>query len=145
MHPLLQDCCFVYPLKIHWGDMDAFQHVNNTQYFRYFEHARMGHFEQIGLMDLLETHNQSAIIAEIRCRFKAPLTYPDNIWIGVKVADLQKDQFTHRYTVVSERLDRIAAEGDARVVFYDYSSMGRCDLPPHHYQLLQQQAVGTGN
>ena len=25
-------------LKVQWGDMDAFNHVNNIMYFRYFEY-----------------------------------------------------------------------------------------------------------
>ena len=29
------------PLKLRWGEMDALGHVNNTEYFRYFEQARV--------------------------------------------------------------------------------------------------------
>ena len=39
-----------YPLSIEqdvlWGDMDAFQHVNNAVYFRYFEDIRLNFFEK---------------------------------------------------------------------------------------------------
>lgn len=28
-------------IKIRWGDMDAFGHVNNTVYFRYMEQTRI--------------------------------------------------------------------------------------------------------
>ena len=29
-------------VTLHWGEMDAFQHLNNVQYFRHFETARIG-------------------------------------------------------------------------------------------------------
>ena len=42
-----------YPVALEvpvaWGDVDAFGHVNNTIYFRWFESARMAHFERVGL------------------------------------------------------------------------------------------------
>ncbi len=28
-------------MPIRWGDMDAFEHVNNTVYFRYMEQVRI--------------------------------------------------------------------------------------------------------
>ena len=34
---------------VHWGDMDAFGHVNNAKYFTYCESARISYFEAIGL------------------------------------------------------------------------------------------------
>ena len=41
-----------YPLVLSedviWGDMDAYGHVNNKVYFRYFEDARIAYFDRIG-------------------------------------------------------------------------------------------------
>ena len=41
----MQDLEKEYPVVIEqpliWGDMDAYQHVNNTVYFRYFEDVRI--------------------------------------------------------------------------------------------------------
>ena len=38
-----------YPVVLNqdiiWGDMDAFGHINNTVYFRYFEDARIAYFD----------------------------------------------------------------------------------------------------
>ena len=39
---------------VRWGDMDAFGHVNNTVYFRYFEQARIGYFEQVQAMEYMQ-------------------------------------------------------------------------------------------
>lgn len=34
-------------IPVAWGDMDAFAHVNNTVYLRWFESARIAFFEQV--------------------------------------------------------------------------------------------------
>ena len=42
-------------IPVIWGDMDAFQHVNNTVYFRYFENVRIEYFELVGINRLMAT------------------------------------------------------------------------------------------
>ncbi len=129
IHPLLSDCVLTYTHKVAWGEMDAYNHVNNTVYFRYFENTRMLHFQMLGLADLKEKTNLGPILGETRCRFKAPLTFPDTVHVGVKVKDAGDDHFTHIYTMVSERLNCIAAEGDGKIIFYDYNAGCRANMP----------------
>lgn len=130
IHPLLPDnSVAVYTHQVTWGEMDAYNHVNNTVYFRYFENTRMLHFQMLGLADLKQRENLGPILAETRCRFKAPLTFPDTVHVGVQVKDVGDDRFTHVYTLVSERLNCVAAEGDAKIVMYDYSAGRKANLP----------------
>ena len=103
--------------------MDARAHVNNAVYFRYFEAARMGYFEEAGVLtDSLAGSGRGRILASTGCRFRAPLTYPDLVSIGARVARLGRDRFSMEYRAVSHKLDRVAAEGDALVVVYDYDA-----------------------
>lgn len=47
---ILASCAVVIERPVIWGAMDAYQHVNNTVYFRYFEDARIEYFERARLM-----------------------------------------------------------------------------------------------
>lgn len=138
MHPLLEDYALVYTHKVTWGEMDAFEHVNNTEYFRYFEHARIAHFDEIGMLKYKEEHNCGPILGETRCRFRIPLEHPDTVYIGVKVENLGEDRFTHIYTVVSEKHNAIAAEGEGKIVYYDYNNSCKTALPQHLRQQLER-------
>ena len=40
-----QDFPVILPIRVAWGEMDAFQHVNNVSYIRYFESARIAYME----------------------------------------------------------------------------------------------------
>ena len=125
-HALLADYPVVVEVDVAWGDMDAFAHVNNTMYFRYFETAR------IAFLDRIAFRGESGIgpiLASTHCRFRRPLTYPDAVLVGARVSEIGDDRFTHEYRLVSRSLDEVAAEGGGVVVAYDYGRKTRCDIP----------------
>jgi acyl-CoA thioester hydrolase len=113
-----------YPVVIEtpvaWGEMDAFQHLNNVVYFRYFESARIAYFEKLDVLDLMNRTGIGPILAATSCKFRTPLTYPDKVLIGAKVINIQEDRFTMNYLVVSTRLKKMAAEGDGLIVAFNY-------------------------
>ncbi|MCU0283960.1 MAG: acyl-CoA thioesterase [Candidatus Nanopelagicales bacterium] len=112
-----------------WGDMDALGHVNNTTYFRWFESARIDYFARLGWDADLAAGGVGPILAQTSCTYRAPLTHPDEVVLGARVEDVGEDRFTMRYRVVSQRLGRVAAEGEARVVAFDYGAGRKAALP----------------
>ncbi|MCC6748241.1 MAG: acyl-CoA thioesterase [Deltaproteobacteria bacterium] len=134
----LSDYKVILPVVVGWGDMDAFAHVNNTVYFRYFEHARIAYFERALVVPSSEGTAQATvavptgvgpILASASCRFKAPVRYPDRVQVGIRVSELADDRFTMRYAIYSERLARIAAEGDGVIVAFDYGTGKKASVP----------------
>ena len=77
-------------IPIQWGDMDAFGHVNNIVYLKFFESARIAYFEKMGIVGDTAS-NTGPILASTQCKFIYPLRYPDNIWATAKVIDTQKN------------------------------------------------------
>lgn len=123
-----------YPLvlsqELNWGDMDAFQHINNAVYFRYFEDARIADFEKMKIVEHKNETQIGPILASTRCDFRAPLTYPDTIQIATVVQDIRRKRFTMKYLVYSHRLKQVAAEGEGLIVYYDYQRGESCAIPP---------------
>lgn len=117
-------------IRVAWGEMDAFAHLNNTVYFRYFESARIAYFEQ---MAILHGGGPPAgvapILAATACRFRAPVTYPDTLRIGARVVEVGEDRFKMEYLVHSERLQRVVAQGEGVVVSFDYAAGRKTTLP----------------
>ncbi|MCP5325341.1 MAG: acyl-CoA thioesterase [Oceanospirillaceae bacterium] len=130
-----------FPIVIHqpviWNDMDAYQHVNNTVYFRYFEDARMAYFEKTRVSEFKELHGIGPILASTRCDFRAPLTYPDNLRIGARVVEIAEKKFVMQYRVVSEKLNAVAAEGEGLIVYYDYQNARSCKIPAEILSAMQ--------
>jgi len=125
----LEDCPIVIEIPVAWGDMDAFQHVNNVAYFRYFESARILYSEKLGLHKLKDETGIGPILGSTSCKYRLPLTYPDTISEGAKVIDIAEDRFTMKYVIVSHQHQKIAAEGDGVVVMYNYREGKKTTLP----------------
>ncbi len=126
---LLADYPTVIQIPVAWGDMDAFGHVNNTVYLRYFESARIAYFEALGTMETMAATGIGPILAETSCRFKLPLNYPDTVAAGARVTELAAERFLMHHRVVSHRHGRVAAEGDGRIVSYDYNAKTKAAPP----------------
>ncbi len=120
---------FVITQEVIWRDMDAYQHVNNAVYFRYFEDVRMAFFESIGAVRHKNETQVGPILASTRCDFRAPLEYPDRIQVATAIEDLRPKRFTMKYAVWSEAHDALAAEGEGLLVYYDYDAGRSCEIP----------------
>jgi len=122
-----------YPLVLSqdliWSDMDSYQHINNAVYFRYFEDVRIAYFEKVGVNEYKEKTEIGPILASTTCDFRAPLTFPDTIQIATVIEDIQRNRFKMKYLVYSERLNKIAAEGEGLIVYYDYQRERSCEIP----------------
>jgi acyl-CoA thioester hydrolase len=125
----LADYPVVIDLPVVWGEMDAYGHVNNIIYFRYFETARMAYFERVDYPDFLERNPLGPILASTSCRFRAPLAFPDRVSVGARVARVDEDRFVMFYAVYSHRLQKIAAEGEGTIVCFDYRENRKAPLP----------------
>ncbi|KNC79240.1 hypothetical protein SARC_08364 [Sphaeroforma arctica JP610] len=68
-NPVIEDYPVVQTLDVQWGEMDAFQHVNNVTYFRYFETARMEYFERIQYLQHMDKGKGGPILGETTCKY----------------------------------------------------------------------------
>jgi acyl-CoA thioester hydrolase len=116
-------------VDVAWSDMDAFAHVNNAVYFRWFESARIAYFHALGFSDRRQTADIGPILASTHCRFRIPVTFPDRMHVGARVTEVSVDRFTMAYRAFSERHNAVAAEGGGIIVAYDYASGTKALLP----------------
>jgi acyl-CoA thioester hydrolase len=109
--------------------MDALGHVNNVVYFRYFESARVAYLTKINFMDLAANDGVGPILASTQCDFRKALAYPDTVMIGARVIEIGSDRFTMEYRLVSQHLQKVAAEGKGTLVAYNYREKRKTELP----------------
>ena len=129
MNKLEKDYPITLVQDVIWNDMDAFGHVNNTVFFRYFEDVRWEFFNRSGVNEYKAEHNIGPILAATNCDFKLPLTFPDRIHIGARYTVPSPKKIHMQYAVYSEKLDGIAAEGEGLLVYYDYDQGRSCEIP----------------
>lgn len=102
-------------IEVAWGDMDAFGHVNNTVFFRYFESTRIAYMRALGAMSA-EQDDFLPVVASARCDFLAPVVFPDTVLGETRVSRLGGSSLTMQYQLTSRAQKKIVAKGEAVIV-----------------------------
>jgi acyl-CoA thioester hydrolase len=122
----LPDFPILVPLVVQWGDMDAFQHVNNVVYLRWFESARMALLTAI---DFTSGAGTGPILHSQACRYRRPLYGPDDIVSAARIVNVGDDRFDVELAIWSQREQAVAATGTATMVAFDYTNKQKAQLP----------------
>lgn len=113
-------------IAVAWGDMDAFRHVNNTVYLRWFESARIAYFENVGLIEYDAT---GPILARASVDYRRAVAYPDTVTVAATVVRFGTTSFEMRYRATSRaQAGAVVAEGDSIIVLFDYASSTKVPL-----------------
>lgn len=125
---LLSDFPVVIEFPLHWGEMDALGHVNNTRYFAWFESARIRTFERIGV-DAAGPRSIGPILATTTCDFLRPITYPAHVRVGCRVTKIGTTSLTMDYAVLCAGDDALRARGSSVIVLVDYATGAKVPVP----------------
>jgi acyl-CoA thioester hydrolase len=140
---LLHDFPVVVVQPVVWGDMDAYGHVNNTVYFRYFENARLEYFIRLGWPAVEDATGVGPILRDTSARFRLALTYPDIIAIGARAVKLETDRFFLEHKIVSQQRGAVVTEGTGTVVAYHHGDGQKMPLPAAVAEAIRRLEGGT--
>ena len=116
-------------LPVQWGDQDAFGHVNNTVFLRWFESARIAFLSHIGLSHLMETQGIGAILAAVQCNYRRQVHYPDTVHVGARLGRIGRTSVILHHEVYSETIGGVVTDGESTVVVFDYREQRPLRIP----------------
>lgn len=118
-------------IPVTWAEMDAFGHVNNAVYFRYFESSRIEYLRQAGWFELPTAPGGrvGVILHSVQARFRRPVTFPDTLLVSSRLLELSNDRFTLEHEVWSTKLNELATQGQGLIVSYDYALGEKTPIP----------------
>ena len=119
---LLSDFPDVVAVQVQWGDQDAFGHVNNTVFLRWFEIARISYVDRLGLSHDVSKGSFAPILAALTCNFRSQVTFPDRISVGTRVSRVGNRSLVMDHAIFSDRLQAIVADGTSTIVHFDYAA-----------------------
>lgn len=87
-------------LKVRFYELDPYDHVNHTNYFSYFETARIEYLTDLGwgLVELKEQGIQ-LVVVELTARFLAAARYGEELAIHTWVQDVGRVRSTWQQTM----------------------------------------------
>lgn len=98
-------------LGVRWGDMDAFNHVNNAVYLRYLEEARVQWLAGIAGMSL--TDSIAPVLVASHVNYRKPIEWPGEIVVELFIEKLGSSSLTMGH--------RMLAAADSTVLYSDGS------------------------
>ena len=116
--------------RVRFGDLDAMQHMNNVQFLRYFETARIDYVTSLFPEHMPTSRQQFGFIfAECKISYRSPAHYRDDIRTRVwplKIGNASVHLAFEMHALPDERL---VAEGYGVLVGYDYAAAKSHPLP----------------
>lgn len=129
---LLKDYPSVITLPVQWGDQDAFGHVNNVIYFRWYESARIDYMNLLEV-DGFDVERAKApvgpIVASIKCDYKLQLKFPETVHIGTRVVKFGNTSMQIDHAIFSEVHQCISTTSESTLVIFDYHNNQPVRIP----------------
>ncbi len=129
-------------LPVQWGDQDAFGHVNNVVYFRWFESARIDLLNLFPSSVTMSGSGLGPILASIKCDYRRQLRFPDTVYIGSRMTRVGRSSADIGHAVISHSQDQVVAEGSSVIVIFDYTTQRVTRIPDDLRSLFEQSMAG---
>ena len=129
--------------RVRFGDLDAMQHMNNVEFLRFFETARIDY-----LMGVVPEHHPGSrqqfgfIFAECHIAYRSPVLFDEEVTIGCAIADVRRSSF--RVTFEMHVAGRLAADGYGVLVGFDYDAQRAARLPEGLKGRMEAEAEADG-
>jgi acyl-CoA thioester hydrolase len=116
--------------RVRFGDLDAMQHMNNVEFLRFFETARIDWFAAV-LPGHVPGNRQAFgfIFAECHIVYRAPAFFGDEIRTWIRPSEMKRSSIRLDFEMRVEADDRLVADGSGALVGYDYDAGTPRPLP----------------
>ncbi|MGH7102242.1 MAG: acyl-CoA thioesterase [Acetobacteraceae bacterium] len=131
------DYRYFQAITTRWKDNDAFGHVNNVEYYSYFDTAVTFFLVEHGLIGVAGS-DIITVVVETGCRFHASVAFPDRVTVGVRVARIGATSVRYEIAVFRNDEDAAAADGHFVHVYVDRATMRPVPVPA-----ASRAALGT--
>jgi acyl-CoA thioester hydrolase len=139
--PVPADFPVLHPITTRWKDNDVYGHVNNVEYYSFFDSAINTTLIRDGGLDI-ERGAVIGVCAESRCRYHASVSFPGTVRCGVRVDRLGRSSVTYGLGLFGEE-DRLVAEGSFVHVFVDRDERRPTPIPDRLRSALAALVVAS--
>ncbi|TWT90604.1 Acyl-CoA thioester hydrolase YbgC [Pseudobythopirellula maris] len=103
-----------FDLEVRYYETDGQGVVHHSNYFRYFELARVELLKQVGhdYADL-ERDGYMLVVSKIDCRYRSPARYGDLLRIHIRTTRARGARIDHEYRIACG--ERLIAEGHSTI------------------------------
>lgn len=125
-------------IKVQWSDMDATHQVNSTQFFTWFETARVEYFIRLGL-DMIDNDDEPGFrVKQQNITYQTPVSYPDTIVIGIRTLFVDENKMEMEAVFYSRRHHTLIAKGSAIMEAFQFQTNTTLQIPLNIQRRISQ-------
>ena len=115
-------------IQTRWMDNDVYGHVNNVQYYSYFDTAVNAFLIARGVLDI---HKGEVVgfVVDSGCAYFSPVAFPDVVHVGIRVAKLGNSSVRYEIGIYRNDEQAPAAVGHFVHVYVERSSNRSVPIP----------------
>ncbi|HEX9173616.1 MAG TPA: thioesterase family protein [Telluria sp.] len=127
-------------IQTRWMDNDVYGHVNNVQYYSYFDTAVNQFLIERGVLDI---HKGDVVgfVVDSGCSYFSPLAFPDTVHVGIRVARLGSSSVRYEIGIYRNEDAMPAASGHFVHVYVDRASNRSVPIPDAVREVLQMITI----
>ncbi|MGB8633813.1 MAG: thioesterase family protein [Rhodanobacteraceae bacterium] len=119
---------FHTPVEVRWGDMDAYNHVNNARYLTYLEQARLAWLNTLD-RSWLGPHC-APVLAAAQVNYRKPITWPASVEVILECQRLGSSSVTVGHRIIdADKPDTLYCDGHTVLVWIDPQAGTPVPLP----------------
>jgi acyl-CoA thioester hydrolase len=131
-------------LQTRWADNDVYGHVNNVEYYAFFDTVINRWLIREGGLDI---HGGGVIgvCAESHCTYTDGFAFPDDIEAGLRVGRLGNSSVTYEIGLFAVGAEEPWATGWFVLVFVDAATRRPAEMPPRLRESLERLRIEGGS
>ena len=124
------------PIPTRWMDNDAYGHVNNVQYYSYFDTTVNQFLVHKGLLDI-QNSPVVGLVVETSCRYAKSIVFPDLVHAGLKVAHIGNSSVRYELGLFKGDDEEACAEGYFIHVYVERATNKPVPVPDEMRKVLE--------
>lgn len=126
--PSLSDYPYTVELSTRLQDNDENGNINNVAFYSFFDTA-VSRFLKAHCDASLRSSNVVTYVVSSQCQYIAPASYPDAIFVGLRVVKVGRSSVTYGLTVYAGESKRRVAHGQFVHVYVDKKTNNAVPVP----------------
>ena len=115
-------------LPTRWMDNDLYGHVNNVNYYSYFDTAIANFLIERGGFEP-QSASVIGVAVDTACRFHSSVAFPDLLDVGLRIGHLGNSSVRYEIGIFRAAADSAAADGHFVHVFVDRVTQRPAPMP----------------
>jgi len=120
-----------------WMDNDVYGHINNVQYYSYFDTAVNRFLIDRDVLDI-HTGEIIGLVVETHCNYYSSAAFPSDIEAGIRVAHLGRSSVRYEVGLFVDGREQCIARGHFVHVYVDRASEKPVNIPDNLRSVLSQ-------